>query len=235
MCPCVPSSIRPQSAEGFFNETLINTGALSSEDEYIIPLIIANQYMPAMINHPTLSWMDILFDQIITNTELAHQLTAKANRVDQIANTMAIGVSITTVASILVVAMANRLDKKEIEHQFSKIRADILNDETVIIPPKEKLAIFVLINAGIISLVGLAWPLYLTTLPLDITEVQGGSLKELLLPATTTTITTPPTTAIVSFATVSEWPIFESMVFMGLVSLLILSLLYRRYCREGVQ
>lgn len=220
-------SIRVQGVNAFFNESLVETDVIAPEDNYIIQVLADNQYMPKTINHPTLSWLDILYSKIIEETNLAHQLTIQANRVEQIASRMAMGVSITTVASILAVAMSNRLYKKDTTHHVSRLRADILNDESLIVPKKDKLTMFVLITTAVIAVIGLFWPLYLSTVPLDTTKIKGGSLQDLIVPPTPTDIP-PPVTVTVAFTTVPEWSVFGLTVFMGLVTLVILCYWYRK-------
>lgn len=81
-----------------------------------------------------------------------------ANRYENYVNRITIGVAITTVATILVATMANRISNKEMDHDLSVIRADVLKNKALVVSGQDTLAYLVLAVAVIISVVGLIIP-----------------------------------------------------------------------------
>jgi len=154
------------TAEEFLTENLVETGIVSSEEESIIPLIINNSFMPEIlvsIEFDTLT--DIVTNQAFKEKVLASEKAKQANTTEQLANRITVGVSITTVASILAAAMSNRLENRQRDEHLSKIRADILEDETLIVSGRDLLSVLVLILSAIIAVIGLLYPIYLATFP----------------------------------------------------------------------
>ncbi len=84
----------------------------------------------------------------------------QADKYEGYANRITIGVAITTVAVVLVAAMANRLADKKNDHDFSQIRADILKNRALIVTERDMLAYLVLFLAILISVIGLILPFF---------------------------------------------------------------------------
>lgn len=101
--------------------------------------------------------------QIPFQNEVVLQLenTDKANTYQSIADQITIGVSVTTIATVLSTAMASRLESKKSDHEISVLRADIIKDPSVIKTEKDKLAIIGLTSALVIAALGLLLPIFL--------------------------------------------------------------------------
>jgi len=78
---------------------------------------------------------------------------------ESIASYYSYGVTLITVATILASAMAAQINDKEREKEFSHIKANIYDDEKLIITQENNYAIPVLIVALVISALGLIIPL----------------------------------------------------------------------------
>ncbi len=101
--------------------------------------------------------------QIPFQNEVVLQLenADKANTYQSIADQITIGVSVTTIATVLSTAMASRLESKKSDHDISVLRADIIKDPSIIKPSKDKLAIIGLTSALVIAALGLLLPIFL--------------------------------------------------------------------------
>ncbi|UCG01137.1 MAG: hypothetical protein JSW11_16155 [Candidatus Heimdallarchaeota archaeon] len=82
-----------------------------------------------------------------------------ADEYESIANRITIGVTITTVATILAAAMGSRMAEKKSDHHFSVMLADMKEDSSLLEGEFDILAFLGLILAFILSLFGLALPL----------------------------------------------------------------------------
>ena len=96
-----------------------------------------------------------MFEEIEIATEKADQAT----ETEQIANRIAVGVSITTVASVLALAMSNRHENRIRDQHLSRIRADVLEDETIVISGTDWISLIILLIAALIAVIGLLYPL----------------------------------------------------------------------------
>jgi hypothetical protein len=98
-----------------------------------------------------------LFQPVFEVQEDIAELLSEADSLEIQASRIALGVSLTTVAVVLSGAMANRIDGRKMEQEFAKLR----EKEGRI--PKEKhdlISIPVLIIAAIISMLGIAFPIF---------------------------------------------------------------------------
>ncbi|MFW9915124.1 MAG: hypothetical protein ACFFGZ_05890 [Candidatus Thorarchaeota archaeon] len=104
------------------------------------------------------NWYDLYRQPIWHEMDKMQDAQELADRYDNYVNRITIGVAITTVATILVAAMASRISDKEMDHDLSVIRADVLKNKALVISERDMLAYLVLVVAVIISVVGLIIP-----------------------------------------------------------------------------
>ena len=93
--------------------------------------------------------------------EVKNQLDMEklADYYESVANRITIGVTITTVATILAAAMGSRMAEKKSDHHFSVVLSDMKGDTSLIEGEFDYLAFLGLILALILSLFGLYLPL----------------------------------------------------------------------------
>ncbi|MFX1285952.1 MAG: hypothetical protein ACFFB5_20080 [Promethearchaeota archaeon] len=93
--------------------------------------------------------------------EVKNQLDMEdlADQYESIANRITIGVTITTVATILAAAMGSRLAERKADHHFSVVLSDLKSDPSLVEGEFDLLALLGLILAFILSLFGLSLPL----------------------------------------------------------------------------
>ena len=93
--------------------------------------------------------------------EVKNQLDMEklADYYESVANRITIGVTITTVATILAAAMGSRMAEKKSDHHFSVVLSDMKGDTSLIEGELDYLAFLGLILALILSLFGLYLPL----------------------------------------------------------------------------
>lgn len=84
-----------------------------------------------------------------------------ADEHESVANRITMGVTITTVATILAAAMGSRLAERKSDHHFSVVLADMKEDPSLLEGEFDVLAFLGLILAFILSLFGLSLPLSL--------------------------------------------------------------------------
>lgn len=82
-----------------------------------------------------------------------------ADQYESIANRITIGVTITTIATILAAAMGSRLAERKSDHHFSVLLADLKSDPSLIEGEFDLLALLGLFLALILSFFGLMLPL----------------------------------------------------------------------------
>jgi hypothetical protein len=104
------------------------------------------------------NWYDLYRQPIWEEMDKMEDAREIADRYDNYVNRITIGVAITTVATILVATMASRISDKEMDHDLSVIRADVLRNKALIVSDRDSLAYLVLALAVIISVVGLIIP-----------------------------------------------------------------------------
>lgn len=155
------SPIIVQDAEDFLIISLIDTPVIPSGSPDIISELVNNYYMPfEIITVDTGIIVQIIIDIMFEEIEIATDKADQAADTEQVANGIAVGVSITTVASVLALAMSNRQENRRRDQYFSRIRADVLEDETLVIGGTDWLSMIVLFIAALIAVIGLVFPLY---------------------------------------------------------------------------
>jgi hypothetical protein len=96
----------------------------------------------------------LLYEHLQETRSLAVSTLHSANTTQDFVNNIGLTVSFTTIAVVLSGAMSERLDEKKLERYISRIRADIKEDESLLITRKDRIAKFGLILALIIALTG---------------------------------------------------------------------------------
>lgn len=95
--------------------------------------------------------------------EISEEIRLKnlADNLESSGNVITMGVSITTVATILATAMANRLGNKQSDHNYSVLRADFKNNSKYVVSEHDYLAYMGLLIAVSIAVFGLLLPGFL--------------------------------------------------------------------------
>ncbi|MFX1533048.1 MAG: hypothetical protein ACFFDI_02325, partial [Promethearchaeota archaeon] len=122
-----------------------------------LPLDILNQIIAGapptlfIIERPeALDW--VLVGLMIEERFKAEQYEVNATLASDIAEGLAIAVSVTTVAVVLSTAMSARIERRRTARQVSLIRADLQEDAELAIPTADVFALPILVIAAIVSL-----------------------------------------------------------------------------------